>query len=112
MDKLNVGLIGLGTVGTGVAKIILEKASWLETRTGIPIRLKQIADIDMENKRDLALDGMSLTQNAEDIINDPEIQVVTTRFRRLATPVRLRPLTPLRRGLVVPFGRRFVGPLG
>ena len=46
MDLLQVGLIGLGTVGSGVVRIIKEKAAWLEKRAGISIRLKTIAELD------------------------------------------------------------------
>ncbi len=76
MDILKVGLIGLGTVGTGVVKIMQEKAAWLENRAGIPIRITKIVDLDIDKKRDISLEGITISQKAEDILNDPEIQVV------------------------------------
>ena len=39
MEALQVGLAGFGTVGTGVAKILLEEAAWLERRSGRQISL-------------------------------------------------------------------------
>jgi len=71
-----VGLVGLGTVGTGVARILFEKAQLLEKRAGIPIRLKRIVDIDLNRDRGICLDGVTLSQNVEDILNDPSIDVL------------------------------------
>jgi len=71
-----VGLAGLGTVGTGVAKILMEDAAWLETRTNIPLRLQGIADLDLDRDRGLCLDGLSLFQDARALIQDPGIDVL------------------------------------
>ncbi len=76
MDFLKIGLIGLGTVGTGVVKIIQEKAAWLENRSGIPVRITKIVDLDIDRKRDISLDGIILSQKADDILNDPDIRIV------------------------------------
>jgi homoserine dehydrogenase len=45
MDRIHVGLIGFGTVGTGVVKILQENARLLEERLGLAIVLKRIADL-------------------------------------------------------------------
>jgi homoserine dehydrogenase len=76
LDELRVGLAGLGTVGTGVAKILLDDASWLEQRTGMPLRLQGIADLDLDRDRGLCLDGVSLHCDARALIQDPGIHVL------------------------------------
>jgi homoserine dehydrogenase len=76
VEVVQVGLVGFGTVGTGVARILLEQAAWLERRAGIPIRLKRIADLDLERDRGIRLQGIALSQDVRDILEDPDIQVV------------------------------------
>lgn len=75
MDVVQVGLVGLGTVGTGVAKILIEQAAWLERRAGIPIRLKRIAELDLDRDRGIRLHGIALSRDAKDILEDPDIQI-------------------------------------
>jgi len=76
LKPLKVGLVGLGTVGTGVAKILIEGSTWLTRRTGVPIQLKRIVDIDTDRDRGIPLDDVLLSSSAEDILNDPEISVM------------------------------------
>lgn len=73
---ISVGIIGLGTVGTGTVRILLENKELLRQRLGFPINLKRIADIDIKRKRGLGLPKGILTTNVEDIIFDPEIDIV------------------------------------
>ncbi len=76
MEEIRVGLIGFGTVGTGVVKILQENSKLLEERLGIPIVLKRIADLNITSDRGVKVNPTLLTRNAADIINDPEISVV------------------------------------
>ncbi len=76
MEALQVGLAGFGTVGTGVAKILLEEAAWLERRSGRQIRLKRIADLDLERDRGVSLEKVRTSTRVEDILEDPEIRVL------------------------------------
>lgn len=70
-----VGLIGLGTVGSGVAKILLEKGDLLAKRAGAPVILKRIADRYPDRVKFNVPQGL-LSTNAEDIFNDDEISIV------------------------------------
>src|SRR4030066_1721721 len=77
MKTFNVGLIGMGTVGAGVAKILLEKNSpLLEKLDCVPV-LKGIADSnpDVKNKLNLSPEIL-FTNDAKALINNPDIQVV------------------------------------
>jgi homoserine dehydrogenase len=76
MDELTVGLIGLGTVGSGVARLLTEHRERLERRTGRPIRWKWAAVRDPRKDRSVRLDGVRVTTEAEQIIADPEVDVI------------------------------------
>lgn len=73
---VNVGLIGWGTVGTGVAKILTQQASLLAQRAGTSIRLKTIADLKLDDHRGLEIGSIQLTNQAEDILVDSDIDIV------------------------------------
>ena len=76
MEELQIGLAGFGTVGTGVARILVEDAAWLERRAGVRLRLKRIADLDLERDRGISLEGVATSTRVEDILEDPEIHVL------------------------------------
>jgi homoserine dehydrogenase len=76
MDEISIGLIGLGTVGSGVVRILQENSDILEARVGIPLRLKRIADLDVESERDVQIDRSMLTTDAHEVLRDPHISVV------------------------------------
>ncbi len=76
MREINVGLIGFGTVGAGVVKILQHNSGLIEKRMGAKIVLKRIADIDLKTDRGVKLRPGLLTKNAEKVIGDPEIDIV------------------------------------
>ena len=76
MREIKVGLIGFGTVGSGVVKILQRNSKLIEKRMGAKIVLKRIADIDLEKNRGVKLKPGVLTPNAEEVIEDPEIDIV------------------------------------
>ncbi|MCK5219730.1 homoserine dehydrogenase [bacterium] len=75
-QQINVGLLGWGTVGTGVTKIFQQNADLLAQRTGIPLFIKKIADLDLKRDRGIKMDSGRLTTKAEEVINDPDIQII------------------------------------
>jgi homoserine dehydrogenase len=76
MREIKVGLIGFGTVGSGVVKILQKNSKLIEKRMGAKIALKRIADIDVDKDRGVKLKPGILTRRAEEVIGDPEIDVV------------------------------------
>ncbi len=74
--RVNVGLIGFGTVGTGVVKVLKENAQTIRERLGCELYLKRVADRDTARDRGVRLDEGVLTAEAADVINDPEIDIV------------------------------------
>ena len=76
MQTISVGLIGFGTVGTGVAKILEKNAELLYQRLGANIELKKIADLDIKRSRGMTLKKGVLTTSADEIVNNPSIDIV------------------------------------
>ena len=73
---MRVGLVGLGTIGTGVVRVFQEHGPLLEERLGFPLELVAIADIDLERDRGVPLDGYRLTSDWREITDDERIDVV------------------------------------
>lgn len=76
MKAIKVGLIGFGTVGSGVVKILHRNSKLIEKRLGAKLILKKIADIDLETDRGVSFPPQILTPNAEEVYQDPEIDIV------------------------------------
>jgi homoserine dehydrogenase len=76
MKEIKVGLIGFGTVGAGVVKILQKNSDIIEKRMGARLVVKRIADIDLKTDRGVKLKPGVLTRNAEEIFRDPEIRIV------------------------------------
>lgn len=76
MKTINLGLLGFGTVGAGVVKILQQNAGVIERRLGAKLNLKGIADLDIEKDRGVEVDKSILTKDAYKILNDPEIDIV------------------------------------
>jgi homoserine dehydrogenase len=73
---INVGIIGFGTVGTGTASILIQNRKLLKERTGIDINLRKIADLDIKRDRGIKLPKGVLTNNADSLIADPDIDII------------------------------------
>lgn len=76
MDRINVGIIGFGTVGSGTVQILMENKDVITDRLGSEIAVRRIADLDILTDRGIPVDTSLLTTNALDIINDPQIHIV------------------------------------
>ena len=75
MKTINIGLMGFGTVGTGVVKLLKEHAALLERRVGARLKLKRIADVDLTRPRDVEVDPKTLTTDARQITEDASIDI-------------------------------------
>ncbi|GIP22399.1 MULTISPECIES: homoserine dehydrogenase [Paenibacillus] len=76
MKPVRVGLLGLGTVGTGVVRIVEGHQEDLSSQVGSPIVIEKIAVKSMDKARNIAIDASKLTDNPLDVIRDPEIDVI------------------------------------
>lgn len=72
---IKIGLMGLGTVGTGVAKILLNNADMLERRVGVRLELVKVLERNKARATGLLSEDI-LTENPQDITANPDIDVV------------------------------------
>lgn len=78
-SRVSVGIIGFGTVGTGVIKILVEKQKELERRLGFPLVISRIADINVKKikkKRGVRLPEGIFTTDSQAVLNDADIDIV------------------------------------
>jgi len=76
MKKINLGLLGFGTVGTGVVKILKENRALIASRLGAELHLKTIADIDTKTSRGVRVGKNVLVKDARKVVDDPDIDIV------------------------------------
>ena len=75
-NPINIGLLGLGVVGGGVAADLLDHPEAITAQTGRPVNLKKVLVRDSARKRDVQLPDGLITTNPEDVLADPEISLV------------------------------------
>lgn len=97
ITSVNVGLIGFGTVGAGVARTLIEKRRLLQERVGTRVVLRRVCDRDFRRSRGFRLPAELMTADAASILQDPEIQVVVELVGGIE-PARSFVLEALRRG--------------
>ena len=76
MSVVRVGLLGLGTIGVGVARILLENRALLERRLGKEVRLVRACDLDITTDRGLDFQDVELTTDVDQVIKADDIDVV------------------------------------
>lgn len=76
MEKINVGVIGFGTVGEGVIRTLLTKPQFLEKKIGSRLVLKAVCDKDLRRKREAGLNPRILTNDVQRILHNSDIQIV------------------------------------
>jgi len=76
MKAINVGLLGIGTVGGGTFTVLKRNEEEITRRAGRPIRIIAVADKNLELARKVAGDGVRLTDDAFSVVSDPEIDIV------------------------------------
>ena len=76
MRTVNVGIIGLGTVGGGVARLILSHHDDYVASYGIDLAVKRGCSLDEEAARACGISGDAFTRDWHDIVSDPEIDIV------------------------------------
>ncbi|MGD8989823.1 MAG: homoserine dehydrogenase [Desulfobacterales bacterium] len=76
MKEIQVGLLGCGTVGTGVARLLFESSTVISNRLGAMLNLKRVADIDIEKDRGIRFPPGVLTTDAHMVVDDPDIDII------------------------------------
>lgn len=73
---LNIALIGFGTVGSGVARILQAQAATIASRAGREIRIRRVVVRDASKAREFLPAGVAVTTDIAEVVNDPEIHLV------------------------------------
>jgi homoserine dehydrogenase len=76
MKDINIGLIGFGTIGTGLVKLLRQNEELITKKLGARLVLKKIADIDITTPRGVKVSKNLMTTEAREIINDKDIPIV------------------------------------
>ena len=76
MKIVKVGMIGFGTIGAGVAKILTDNDGIISKRLGARVELVKVADLDITTDRGVELGADVLTTSVDDVINHPDIEVL------------------------------------
>ncbi len=76
MERVAVGLLGVGTVGAGVVRLMRERADEIAARAGWRVELKWAVVRDPKKPRPVALDGIEVVTDPRRVIDDPEVSVV------------------------------------
>ena len=76
MKPINVGLIGVGTVGGGTYAVLERNQEEITRRAGRGIVIRMIADRDLEKARQLAGEGVTVTADANEVVSNPDIDIV------------------------------------
>ena len=77
MKEIRIGLLGLGTVGSGVVKVLESHGAEMQERAGCRLVLRRVADADLTRARDgLDLGRLPLVGDASQVLDDPEVQIV------------------------------------
>src|SRR5712692_8505804 len=77
MKDIKIALLGLGTVGAGVVKVLESHGAELQERAGCRLVLHKVADTDLTRPREgLDLGRLPLTADANRVLDDPDVQIV------------------------------------
>lgn len=76
MRAINIGILGLGNVGTGVATIFKENYDKIVEYIGMEINIKKILVRSLDKERDIELNNIDLTTDVSDILEDPDIDII------------------------------------
>src|SRR4030042_164994 len=74
--QLGIGLMGLGVIGGGVAKVLMGKPGTLAREAGTPVALKKILEIDISKHTTSGLKPDLFTTQFTDLVSNPEIEIV------------------------------------
>jgi len=76
VEPVKIGILGLGTVGSGTVNVLARNADEIQRRAGRAIRIVHAAARDPKRKRNCPIEGIRLTTKPEEVVNDPEVSVV------------------------------------
>ena len=76
MKPIQVGLLGIGTVGSGTFNVLKRNQEEIRRRAGRGIEITMVADLNVERAREIVGDGMAVVADGRQVIANPEIDIV------------------------------------
>jgi len=76
MKPIQVGLLGIGTVGSGTFNVLQRNAQEIQRRAGRGIEITMVADLDVARARSVVGEGVKVVGDAREVIANPEIDIV------------------------------------
>ena len=76
MKPINVGLLGIGTVGSGTFKVLQRNSEEISRRAGRAIRIAMVADKDVARAKSVVGDAAKVTADANEVVTNPDIDIV------------------------------------
>jgi homoserine dehydrogenase len=76
LKQINIGLLGLGNIGTGTYKTLEMNRKHIRAKTGLDFNIARILEKDVDRDRGISVQKEIFTQNPDDIWNDPNIDIV------------------------------------
>ncbi|HCC80229.1 MULTISPECIES: homoserine dehydrogenase [unclassified Methylophaga] len=76
MQSVKIGILGLGTVGSGTVSVLKRNSKEISRRAGRGIEILRAADKNLDSAKSCDLNGIDLTDDAFSVVNDPEIQII------------------------------------
>jgi homoserine dehydrogenase len=76
MKPINVGLLGIGTVGGGTFNVLKRNQSEIQRRAGRGIQITAVADKDLARAKSVVGEGVRVTDDAFTVVRDPDIDIV------------------------------------
>jgi homoserine dehydrogenase len=105
MDRIGIGLAGLGTVGAGVYKHLIQNRAIISERLGLQLSVHRVAVRNPEKKRSVSPPPETITGNWEELIDDPEINIVVELMGGIDIPYTFT-MQALEAGKVVVTGNK------
>ena len=76
MKPIKVGLLGMGTVGSGTFNVLRRNQEEIQRRAGRGIEIAMVADLDVARAKALVGEGVEVVADARAVIANPEIDIV------------------------------------
>jgi homoserine dehydrogenase len=74
--QVKIGLMGLGVIGGGVARVLIQKAAAFSGQLGVPVVLSRVLERDLSKADALSLDRALVTADAESFLAEPDVDIV------------------------------------
>lgn len=96
-ENINIGILGLGVVGSGTVTLLEQNRASIERKVGSRVTIRRIAVRDLTKKRAVEVDRSLVTNNPIEVLDDPEIDIVCELIGGVS-PAREYVLRALRNG--------------